>query len=411
MGGTTAKACLIENYSPLEKSGGEIGAGATVATRLFGGGGHALRVPSIDIVEVGAGGGSIAWIDQGGYLRVGPRSAGAEPGPVCYDRGGQEPTVTDANVVLGYMNPTAIAGSTLRIDKAAAWRAIERKLAQPLGLEVSRVAYGVSQVANSAMMRALRAVSTERGRDPRDFSLLAFGGAGPIHAAALADDMGITQVVIPPCPGLFSALGLLLADYRHDYITSIATSLDAIRSDDISARYAELKAKAFSEMREEGVSQEAIQFEEYVDLKYAYQLYEMTLPFPATAAGVQLRQALSAVFTEAHKTAYSYYRDDPIEVVSLRLRAVAPAASGTLQFSDLTARMSSSTGAHQKNGTRDAYFGPDYGLVKATIQSRAALGQVMRGPIIVEEPDTTVVIPPDWSITRDERWNLVLTRA
>jgi N-methylhydantoinase A len=411
MGGTTAKACLIENYSPLEKSGGEIGGGATAATRLFGGGGHALRVPSIDIVEVGAGGGSIAWIDQGGYLRVGPRSAGAEPGPVCYDRGGQEPTVTDANVVLGYMNPTAIAGSTLRIDKPAAWRAIERQLAQPLGLDVLRVAYGVSQVANSSMMRALRAVSTERGRDPRDFSLLAFGGAGPIHAAALADNMSITRVVIPPYPGLFSALGLLLADYRHDYITSIATSLDVIRPEDILERYAELKAKAVNEMREEGVSQEAIQFEEYIDLKYAYQLYEMTLPFPAGAANPQLRQALSALFTEAHKTAYSYYRDDPIEVVSLRLHAVAPAASGTLQFSHLTAQMSSSATANQKNRTREAYFGPDHGLVKAMILSRAELGQVMPGPVIIEEPDTTVVVPPDWNIARDERWNLVLTRV
>src|SRR5215510_458809 len=194
MGGTTAKACLIENGAPLEKPGGEIGGGATVATRLFGGGGHALRAPSLDIVEVGAGGGSIAWIDSGGALRVGPHSAGAEPGPVCYGRGGPEPTVTDANVVLGYMNPDSIADATLHINREAAWAAINEKLAVPLRLDPLQTAYGITQVANATMMRALRAVSTERGRDPREFALIAFGGAGPIHAAALAESLGISRV-------------------------------------------------------------------------------------------------------------------------------------------------------------------------------------------------------------------------
>ena len=175
MGGTTAKACLIENGLPAEKAAGEIGGGVNVTTYQFYKGGHALRVPSLDIVEVGAGGGSIAWIDDGGALRVGPQSAGAEPGPVCYARGGTKPTVTDANVVNGYMNPQAIAGTTLRIDRAAAWEAIKSHIADPLGLDTYEAAYGITQVANAAMMRALRAVSTERGRDPRDFTLVCFG--------------------------------------------------------------------------------------------------------------------------------------------------------------------------------------------------------------------------------------------
>src|SRR5215510_4387215 len=260
MGGTTAKACLVENGAPLEKAGGEVGGGATMTTRLFGGGGHALRVPSLDIVEVGAGGGSVAWIDDGGALRVGPHSAGAEPGPVCYGRGGQEPTVTDANVVLGYMNPEAIAGSTLRINRQAAWEAIERRIAGPLKLEVLPAAYGMTLVANATMMRALRAVSTERGRDPREFTLIAFGGAGPIHAAALAESLGISRVLIPLFPGLFSALGLLLADYRHDYIRSIATILNAVDPQSILRQYEELEATAQEELGQEGVSPASIRF-------------------------------------------------------------------------------------------------------------------------------------------------------
>src|SRR5437667_256492 len=204
MGGTTAKACLIENGLPSEKAAGEIGGGVNVTTYQFYKGGHALRVPSLDIVEVGAGGGSIAWIDDGGALRVGPQSAGAEPGPVCYARGGTKPTVTDANVVNGYMNPQAIAGTTLRIDRAAAWEAIKSHIADPLGLDTYEAAYGITQVANAAMMRALRAVSTERGRDPRDFTLVCFGGAGPIHAAALAgvlETAGVGTVRLPAAPG------------------------------------------------------------------------------------------------------------------------------------------------------------------------------------------------------------------
>ena len=266
MGGTTVKACLIESGRPLEKPGGEIGAGVN-ATRLFGGGGHVVRVPSIDIVEAGAGGGSIAWLDDSGALRVGPRSAGAEPGPVCYGHGGTEPTVTDANVVLGYMNPNVIAGSTLEIRRDAAAAALEHRIALPLRLSLLDVAHGITQVANSAMTRVLRAVSTERGRDPREFTLLAFGGAGPIHAAALAENMGMSRVIVPLYPGLFSALGLLLADYRHDYIAPIGASLSSIDTDEIMARYEQLKARARAEMAAEGVTPNTIKFEQQVDLK------------------------------------------------------------------------------------------------------------------------------------------------
>jgi len=405
MGGTTAKACLIENGVPLEKAGGEVGGGATMTTRLFGGGGHALRAPSLDIVEVGAGGGSVAWIDDGGALRVGPHSAGAEPGPVCYGRGGQEPTVTDANVVLGYMNPEAIAGATLTIDRPAALAAIQSQIADPLGLDVLPAAYGITQVANSTMMRALRAVSTERGRDPREFTLVAFGGAGPIHAVALAESLGMSRVLVPPYPGLFSALGLLLADYRHDYVRSVALALELVEPQSIIEQFAKMEETARAELLQEGIRAEAIRFERQVDLRYSYQVSELTQPFPS-ASPDELQAELRRVFTQAHLQAFGYERDDTVELVSLRLRALASA--GSLRFSELLGQ--APPAAPVQSGTRQAYFGPKHGLQRTVIRRRADIDIPQPGPVIVEEPDTTVVVPPEWSASRDEQTNLVLER-
>jgi N-methylhydantoinase A len=420
MGGTTVKACLIQDGKPLEKPGGEIGA-AVNATRLFGGGGHVVRVPALDIVEAGAGGGSIAWLDDSGALRVGPRSAGAEPGPVCYGRGGTEPTVTDANVVLGYMNPNAIAGSTLEINRDAAAAAIERNLAVPLGLNLLEVAYGITQVANSAMTRVLRAVTTERGRDPREFTLVAFGGAGPIHAAALAENMGISNLIVPLYPGLFSALGLLMADYRHDYITAIAAPLMSVSSNEMLERYQQLRERARSEMKAEGVDPGTIRFEQQVDLKYGYQMYEMTLPFPDHVDSSNLTATLAQMFTDAHHQAYGYHRDDPIEVMSVRLRALASADS--LTFAELANRYSAENSQRtdpsrpivdaKENGhqsEREAFFGPTYGLLPTPLWSRFAL-TLTQGPLIIEEPDTTIVVPPNWAVRRDQIGNLLLSRA
>lgn len=253
MGGTTVKACLIEDGQPVETAEGEVGAGINLAGRLSRGAGYALRVPMYDIAEVGAGGGSLAWVDEGGALRVGPRSAGAVPGPACYGRGGTTLTITDANVVLGYMNPERIAGGTVPIDAAAARRAIAEHLGTRLRLPVQDAAYGVYQVANATMMRAIRAVTTERGRDPRDFSLIAFGGAGPLHAAALAASLGMTRVYVPLFPGLFSALGLLLADLRYDYVQSIPGRLDAVDPATLLRAFEALAARVQEEVGREDI--------------------------------------------------------------------------------------------------------------------------------------------------------------
>lgn len=406
MGGTTAKACLIENGLPAEKAAGEIGGGANVTTYQFYKGGHALRVPSLDIVEVGAGGGSLAWIDDGGALRVGPQSAGAEPGPACYARGGDKPTVTDANVVNGYMNPRTIAGATMRIDRDAAWSAIKRHIADPLGIDPHEAAYGITQIANAAMMRALRAVSTERGRDPRDFTLVSFGGAGPIHAAALADDMEISRVLVPVFPGLFSALGLLLADYRHDYIHSIVTPLSAIDPHRLVAHYEEMQQEARDTMRREGIPAAAIRFERYADLKYGYQLQELSIPLPESHREGALLDALTARFQAAHAQAFGYNTEDPIELVSVRLRALATV--DRMKFADLAAAGARAAAPVEP---RQAFFGPRHGLLQTRVFRRADLTRPCNGPLIVEEPDTTVVVPPGWSITRDDYGSLMLTKS
>jgi N-methylhydantoinase A len=409
MGGTTAKACLIENGVPAEKAAGEIGSAQNITTHLFYKGGHALIVPALDIVEVGAGGGSIAWVEDNGTLHVGPQSAGADPGPVCYSRGGDEPTLTDANVVLGYMNPEVIGDSALNIDYRAAFEAIRRRIADPLKLEVMDAAFGITQIANSLMMRALRAVSTERGRDPRDFTLLAFGGAGPIHAAALAETMEMSRLLVPIFPGLFSAVGLLLADYRHDYIRSIATRVDSVGVDQILGCFKELEDSATTEMEDEGVPPQAIRFERYADLKYGYQLQELPVPFPQIQADTKIGGLLSRIFTEAHEQAFGYRANDSIELVNLRLRALSSA--GRLQFTEL-ANLSaiSPDKLVDEDRSRKVYFGRAQGLLETRICGRRQITGIQTGPLIMEEPDTTLVVRPGWSVRLDEYSNLVLSK-
>ena len=226
MGGTTAKAALIENGSPSYTTDYEIGAGISLSSKLVTGGGHAVKVPVIDLAEVGAGGGSIVRVDAGGALKVGPNSAGSYPGPACYDTGGSEPTVTDANLILGYINPSYLAGGEVELTSSLAESSIRSTVAESLGLSLQDAAHGVHAVANVNMIRAIRAVSTYRGRDPRDFVLLAFGGSGPIHASDMARSLGIGTVVVPPSPGLFSAVGLLQArpewHFVRTYFTNVA---------------------------------------------------------------------------------------------------------------------------------------------------------------------------------------------
>ena len=227
MGGTTAKAGLIQNGAPRITKDYEVGASAQSSERGAKGGGYPIRTPVIDLVEIGAGGGSIAWIDSGGGLRVGPHSAGAEPGPVCYGLGGTEPTITDANVVLGRLDPEYFLGGEMKLDAEGARQAIKEKCADPLRLDVIEAAMGIVEIANTAMVNALRRISVQRGYDPREFVLVAFGGAGPVHANRLAAELEIPTTLIPMSPGTFSSMGLLVTDLKHDYSVTLIERLGA----------------------------------------------------------------------------------------------------------------------------------------------------------------------------------------
>jgi N-methylhydantoinase A len=406
MGGTTAKACLIQNGQPLEKAGGEVGGG--VAAVNVHGTGYALRAPTLDIVEVGAGGGSIAWIDGAGALRAGPISAGAEPGPACYGRGGTQPTVTDANVVLGYMNPERIADGTLRIDRQAAIDAIQKHVAGPLGLPLLEAAHGIVEVANAAMMRALRAVSTERGHDIRQMTLVAFGGAGPIHAAALCESVGIGRVAIPPYPGLFSALGLLLANSRLDYIRSVERQIADVSAPEVAQLYHEMEEQARREFGEQGLPVGEVAFERSVDLRVGFMRDELTLPFPPQAA-TDLA-LLERAFRDAHRHEFGFEGEGELHVVNLRLRAKS--ASGHMSFADAVAAAAGAPPMRRGKGSavRQAYFGRQHGSVDTRVVSRDEIAACMPGPIIIEEPDTTVTVPPGWSVERGRFDTLILTR-
>jgi len=409
MGGTTAKASLIENGVPLEKPGGEVGGGANLAGRFFGGAGHAVRVPALDIAEVGAGGGSIAWIDAGGALRVGPEGAGADPGPVCYRRGGTRPTVTDANVILGYVNPVGLAGSTVDIDREAAVNALRREIADPLGLSVLDAAYGIVRVANATTMRALRSVSIERGMDPRRMVLLAFGGSGPVHAASLAADMGVPQVYVPPFPGIFSAVGLLLADYRYDTVRTAHFALDRLDEPALMALVRELEQQAHTTLASQGIAPAAIVLRPEADVQYKGQEMALTLALPPP--GANFGERLHAAFGEAHRAAFGYERGNPSEIVALRMRATARASD--IRIGDMARGASHLKGADRSPAaaSRQAYFGAARGSAEVPVVGRFDLAETPRvGPLIVEEWDTSVVVPPGWTARRDGAGNIVLDR-
>ena len=258
----------------------EVGSGHGSGTGVARGSGYPILAPVMDLVEIGAGGGSLAWIDAGGLLRVGPRSAGADPGPACYGRGGDHPTVTDANVVLGRLNPDYFLGQQLHLDHDAAWTAIETHCARPLGIDVVATAMGIVDIANAAMMQAMRLVSVQRGYDPREFAMVAFGGAGPIHANWLQRELAIPTLIVPPGPGVASALGMLVSDLRYDYhVTRIQPLADA-PIDELNSIYDDFEARASAELVGERIDMATVRFERSLDMRYIGQSWRLSIPLP-----------------------------------------------------------------------------------------------------------------------------------
>ena len=367
----------------------EVG-GAGHSKRWLHGTGHPIRVPVIDLAEVSAGGGSIAWVDPGVALRVGPQSAGADPGPAAYGKGGREPTVTDADVVLGRLDREALLGGALSIDPAAAEAAIRERVGSPLGLETTEAAAAIVEVANHSMAAALLIVSLERGHDPREFALIAFGGAGPAHAAALADELGIPEIIIPPAPGAFSALGLVASDFRRDYSHTLYADLATLDPARAAALLAEMEGKAREMLAASGIPPERRALLRAADVRYRRQAHELTVPLadgPITRARLD---ELAALFHEKHQQTYGHANPaEAVQLVNLRLTAI-----GRLPRLALAQR---SDGAEARRRMREVWFA-ETGFAPTPVHWRDGLaaGEALRGPAIVEALDTTIVVPPGW---------------
>ncbi len=401
MGGTTAKASLIENGALVRTDEYEVGGGISLSSRLVKGGGYALKLPVIDISEVGAGGGSIVWIDRGGSLKVGPHSAGAVPGPACYDRGGVEPTVTDANVVLGYLNPASLASGSVPIRSDLSEAAIAAKLAAPLGLSTLAAAWGVHAVVTTVMTRAVKTVTTYRGRDPRDFSIFAFGGNGGVHAVSLARALGIGRVILPPGAGVFSALGLLFADVEMN--TSASYLRDSREADpqDLERRFGALEAAMVEELNRPAA---AVRHHRFADLRYFGQAFELTVAISSELSAGAI-EAARALFEAEHERTYGHRLEGKrIDIVTLRVTSAVDSGGPK------ALRSEAPLVAGIARGSRLAYFGPDVGSVATPVIGRFDLSaEPAAGPFIIEEYEGTTVVPPDCHAERDATGNIILS--
>ena len=409
MGGTTAKVGLVQGGAPRLSTEYEVGSQAHSPLGEGKGSGYPVRTSVIDLVEVGAGGGSLAWIDGGGGLRVGPQSAGADPGPVCYGRGGQHPTLTDANVLLGRLNPDYFLGGELRLDHDAAHAALVRVIAEPLGLEPMHAAQGVVEIANAGMIAAMRLVSVQRGYDPRDFALVAFGGAGPLHAGALAIELDIPTVVVPPSPGVASAVGLLMTDIRHEFVATRRTLLAESEPEDLDAILADFEKRAQALLAKERENWEEVALIRTADLRYKGQSHELQVIFPPGAVDQGTLARLQEAFEAAHTRAYGYVaKEDPLELVNLRLTA-----TGNLPaLPRKTVERGDGNPARASKGQRRLWIGEEGAARECPVFDRYALraGDIIPGTAIVEEMDASTVIPQGYTATVDGTGNLVLNK-
>jgi N-methylhydantoinase A len=393
MGGTSCDVALIKDAQPAFASRVSID-------------GRVIALPMMDINTVSAGGGTIARVTSQGMLEVGPDSAGAVPGPACYGRGGELPTVTDANMTLGYFSETNFLGGRMRLDRAKAVRAVEEKVAKPLALSTAEAAEGIVRIINVKMEEAIKAISTMRGYDLRDFMLVAFGGAGPLHSSQMARDLGMKGVIVPLYPGVNSAIGLLQADVKHDHAMSRLKVIADLTGDEATGHFAYLAKKAQRELLDEGFAESQITFQWGLDMRYAGQGYEITIPVPTGTLNDADVAAIRRVFDETHKQQFGHSAPgEPVEVVTYRVAGIGQVPEVTMPHFKPEGRPLAD--AHL--GARTARF--DGADVKAEVYQRERLdvGHKIEGPAIVEQLDATLVIPPGQVARVDEWKNIVVT--
>ncbi|WP_257628513.1 hydantoinase/oxoprolinase family protein [Haloplanus salinarum] len=388
MGGTSCDVSLVRDGDPVVSTEGTVGE-------------YPVNVPMVDVHTIGAGGGSVAWVDEGGSLRVGPRSAGADPGPICYGRGGTEPTVTDAHLLLGRIDPGAFFEESA--DEATVREAVRERVADPLDLSVTAAAQGILDVANANMERALRVVSVERGHDPRDFSLVAYGGAGPLHAAELAAELDVPRVVVPRSAGVLSALGLLISDVVYEDGVSAVRPWSEVDPADLTERFESLIAERRDHLADEGYPPERRRFERAVDLRYRGQSFDLRVPLPDGPLDDDALAAVADRFHERHERRYGHASPgEPVELVTLRLRSRGVVDPPALAMADEVA------GTPAPRTTRTASF--DGERHDTPVYDRGALGPgaELDGPAVIEGTESTVVVPPGAAASVDDMGNVVI---
>ena len=407
MGGTTAKAGAIREATPEVVSEYEV-AGKVHSGRIVKGSGYPVRYPFIDLAECSAGGGTIAWVDEGKALRVGPISAGAEPGPACYGKGGRQPTVTDANVVLGRLNPKYMLGGEMKIHPKLSEKAILKEICEKIRLELTEAAAGIIKITNSAMAKILRVVSVERGHDPRDFVLWCFGGAGPMHGCALAEELNLPKTIVPHNPGLFSAHGLLAADFKNNLVKAIMKLMNEVDVKKVEATFQKLEFKGAKLLEKQHVPKMNMRFIRQMDLRYFGQSYELTIPTSQPFTEDVLRQTVES-FHKKHTAIYGYaVKEEPVELVNVKLIAVGLVEKPKLKEKPI----------HQEKplkgaviAKRKVFFEQNDDYIKTSIYRREKLkaGNVINGPAVIEQYDATTIVYPNWTASVDMFGNIVLS--
>lgn len=395
MGGTSTDVALVEDGRPVLTTDSLLDI-------------YPMKTPTIDLVSIGAGGGSIATLGTGNRLRVGPESAGADPGPACYGRGGEQPTVTDANLVLGRV-PGSLLSGKLALDAEASAAAVGG-IAEQLNLSLEEAAYGILEIAAFTMAGAVREVSVKRGRDPREYALFAYGGAGPLHAAQLASLLGIGKIVIPANPGLGSCIGLLAADIKENAVRTVLLREDQVDLASLEARFVELEDRVRPAVEEQGIAARDVQLERFADVRYVGMATELTVPVPAGGLTAQGLGTALDTFHDAHGRAYGYsYRGEQlVEIVNVRVSGTGPTAA----VEPVEQALVEGDGSAARTGERAVYFGPDEGSPICSLYERSKIlpGEKVVGPAIVEQYDSTIVVPPWADATVDGYRNLLIER-
>ncbi len=402
MGGTTAKAVIVENGRPSMTSEYEFRDGMSTSSRFIKAGGYMLKVPAIDLAEVGAGGGSLASVDAGGLLTVGPQSAGADPGPACYGLGNTRPTVTDANVVLGFINPNALAGGQLTIERSLSEHAVRDHVARPLGISLEDAAHGIRAVANAAMARAIRAVSVERGLDPRDFTIIAMGGNGGIHAIDVARQLGIKRIVIPVLSGVFSAVGMLASDLSHSGLRTVLCPLADLNVRSLHITMDELADELTALLKADGYPSSRIALDWEADLRHEGQASELSVQFEADG---DIIASMKQCFVDEYFKTYGYRDETAIELVKIRLTARG-LREQRLDFGKIYIEVRPAALGAKK---REISFNRGEPSVWVPVVSRSALSQMpAAGTLVIEEFDATIVVPGNATVHRDTIGNVVI---